>query len=120
MERLIAKHPELVMQDTINIKDTVITPSVIADTSIGLRTLTDTLILRKENLEVKVMKMHDTLYISGNCKSDTIYKTIKVPVMKVKIIKPDKIDALIDKLPWIVIAGIMLILLIIFLVLRRA
>ena len=118
LERLVMHHPELVLTDTLVLKDTVITPAVAADTMFLFSTLPGLVSLKKDNLEMQVLKMHDTLYLSGKCKSDTIIKTLFKPVEKIKIIKSNTVDALIKKLPWIVIGLIVITCLIIFMVMK--
>ena len=116
LERLLIHHPELVISDTLVLKDTVFTPTVSADTMFLFSTLPGSIFLKKDNLEIQVLKMHDTLYLSGKCKSDTIIKTLFKPVERIKMIKSNTVDALIKKLPWIVIALIVIAGLIIYLV----
>lgn len=111
LNRLLVLHPELKIPDTILINDTVTTPQFEADTIIYIDSIHDTIILQQDRLEIKLNRVHDTLYIQGKCKADTviIYRTI--PVEKIKIVKADKLDNLIQKIPWIVAGLIFTILL---------
>jgi len=114
LTRLIALHPELKVPDTIVIRDSLIVPQVRVDTMLDIKTILDTVIIQKDRLQIKLSRIHDTLFVSGKCKGDTVYITRKIPVEKIKIVKADKIDNLISKLPWIVIGLICLILLFVF------
>ena len=53
--RLIEKHPELLVQDTLLIRDTITlyVPEVHTDTVVTLKELTDTITLTKERVTVK-------------------------------------------------------------------
>lgn len=81
LNRLIDKHPSLVQNDTVFIKDTIITKEVKSDTAFFY--LVDSIIVTNEKLEIKYIKKNDTIYLSGKCKSDTIYYTNEVLVEKV-------------------------------------
>ena len=78
------------------------------------KTIPDTVIIRKDRLQIKLRKINDTLFLTGNCKGDTVYITRKIPVEKIKIVKPYRLDNFISKLPWMVIGFICLILLFVF------
>jgi len=114
LKRLIALHPELKIPDTLFIRDSVIIPQVQVDTMLDLKTIQDTVIIQKDRLQIKLSRIHDTLFLTGKCKGDTVYITRKIPVEKIKIVKPDYLDDFISKLPWIVIGLICLILLFVF------
>jgi hypothetical protein len=114
LTRLLALHPELKTPDTLFIKDSVIIPQVRFDTIFDYKTIPDTVIIQKNRLLIKLRKIHDTLFLMGKCKGDTVYITRKIPVEKIKIIKPDRLDNFISKLPWIVIGLICLVLLFVF------
>jgi len=87
LERLVSRHPELRHPDTLIVRDTLISPAVRADTLLHLEQLYDTVILEKERLQVKLLRLHDTLYVEGNCLPDTIYYEKQIPVEKIKLIK---------------------------------
>ena len=114
LNRLIALHPELKTPDTIFIRDSLIVPQVQVDTMFDLKTIRDTVIIQKDRLQIKLSKIHDTLFLTGKCKGDTVYINRKIPVEKIKIVKPDYLDNFISKLPWIVIGLICLVLLLVF------
>ncbi|TSA24787.1 MAG: hypothetical protein D4R67_11250 [Bacteroidetes bacterium] len=102
LNRLLALHPELKIPDTILIIDTLTTPQYEADTVIHIDSIHDTVILQKDRLEIKLNRIHDTLYIQGKCKADTVIIQRTIPVEKIKIVRPDKLDNLISALPWFV------------------
>ena len=114
LNRLLALHPELKVPDTLFIRDSLILPQVQVDTMFDFKTIRDTVVIEKDRLQIKLSRIHDTLFLTGQCKGDTVYITRKIPVEKIKIVKADKIDNLISKLPWIVIGFICLILLFVF------
>ena len=114
LNRLIALHPELKTPDTIFIRDSLIVPQVQVDTMFDFKTIRDTVIIQKDRLQIKLSRIHDTLFLTGQCKGDTVYINRKIPVEKIKIVKPDYLDNFISRLPWIVIGFICLILLFVF------
>ncbi len=114
LNRLIALHPELKTADTLFIRDSVIVPQVQVDTMFDYKTIRDTVIIQKDRLQVKLSRIHDTLFLTGKCKGDTVYIIRKIPVEKIKIVKPDYLDNFISKLPWIVIGFICMVLLFVF------
>jgi len=102
LNRFLTRHPELMIPDTIVISDTMTIPQVEADTAFYLDSIHDTIILHKDRLEITINRIHDTLYIRGKCKADTIIIHRSIPVEKIKIVKSDKLDQLISKIPWII------------------
>lgn len=102
LARLVAHHPELAMADTLLLRDTVAVQPVEADTIVSLKSLNDTMFLRNGRLEVVLKTGQDTLYVKGTCKADTIYRTHRVAVEKVMVVRPNRTDALIAKIPWLV------------------
>ena len=118
LNRLLALHPELKIPDTILINDTLTTPQYEADTVIHIDSIHDTVIVQKDKLEIKLKRIHDTLYIQGKCKADTVIVQRTIPVEKIKIVRADKLDNLIQKIPWIVTGLIFTILLLGLIVLK--
>jgi len=109
------RHPELAKDVTKTIIDTttIITKDVRVDTihSIsGLRR--DTLIINKENLTIRTFVYKDSIYVFGNCKSDTItvIDTLTVPVRQF-IYQPKTILDKIKNWSWLfVLIGLILVL----------
>jgi len=71
--RLVKKFPYVHTVDSIKLIDTIrlITNKVVSDTVIHERMLFDTIILNKDNLTVRVLKIRDSIYINAQC--DTIF-----------------------------------------------
>jgi hypothetical protein len=82
--RLIDKYPYLVQTETITIHDTVevIVPEVKHDTSFIDKTLYDTVYVDKDRLKIKLWKVFDTLYVEGECETDTVtvVREVEIPV----------------------------------------
>jgi hypothetical protein len=88
LNRLISKHPHLVKSDTIWKTDTTIIQAVRYDTSFTLSYDTTTIV--HDRLTIKhFFNRHDsTVYISGECAGDTIYKEIPTVINTVISEKP--------------------------------
>ena len=112
LERLVSRHPELRHPDTLIVRDTLITPSVRADTTLHLEQLYDTVILEKERLQVKLLRISDTLYVEGNCLPDTIYYEKQIPVERINLVREPLLWRTLKPLFWILAAGVLLMLLI--------
>lgn len=70
---------------TIVMHDTIYTDRVVSDTIVVTKPQ-DTIVMEKERLRVRVVRINDTLRIEGECEADTIYRTttIEVPVKVVE------------------------------------
>lgn len=81
LKKAIKKDPSIVKVDTLTVIDTVqfITERVQVDSVFKLTT--DTVVIRKDNLTIKHYYSRDSIFIWGECASDTIYKVreVKVP-----------------------------------------
>ena len=111
LSRLLEHHPELTVTDTVVFRDTVVFPAVQYDTLLLLSRMTDTVVVEKEQLRVKLFRQYDTLYVEGECEPDTIFRENLVPVEKIKVVQPGITDRLMGKLPWLVIGLIVLLIL---------
>ena len=120
LEHLVTRHPSLMTTDTIIFRDTIVRPTVKADTAFLLQNLTDTVRLIKDNLRVTLERVHDSICLQGECTGDTVYIDRKIPVEKIKLVKPDKVDNLISRLPWLISGLIAMVILVIFLVTKIA
>ncbi|MFZ4563955.1 MAG: hypothetical protein ACOYNU_11290 [Bacteroidales bacterium] len=118
LTRLLARHPELTLSDTLTIRDTIVVMPIEADTVISLAELRDTVYLRNEQLEIALQSTANTLFVKGKCKADTVYRTHRITVERIKVIKPDRLDAFIAKIPWLVV-GLIVVAVLIALVLFR-
>lgn len=119
LNRLLLKHPELKVVDSMIVRDTIRIPGIIADTEFSFIRLHDTVFLDKGRLEVSMVAKNETLYVQGKCKADTIYKIHHIPVDKIRVIKSNTMDALIARIPWIVIGLISFLACLIFLFRKR-
>lgn len=72
-QRLVRKYPFVHTVDSVKLIDTIrlTTNKVISDTVIHESLLFDTIILTKDNLSIRVLKIRDSIYINGQC--DTIF-----------------------------------------------
>ena len=114
LERILHRNPHLVSLDTLQIRDSVMVPGVKIDTIISLATVHDTIRIEKDRLELRFELKHDTISVTADCKGDTIYIDHLIPVEKVKLVRPDTLDNLISKIPWLVVAFISVLLLRVF------
>jgi len=112
LNRLIKKHPELIKVDTLNVHDTTITERVVKDTILNWNNLYDTAYIYKDKLSIRVVRVNDSIYINGECASDTIYKTIEVPYNYIQPINKSK------GFDWKIVMYIVGILAIIYLLFR--
>ena len=69
---------EVTVEKNVTVNDTTYTETIKADTTFNA--IKDTVILEKEKLTIKYIRVRDSVYLSGQCAGDTIYKTISVPV----------------------------------------
>lgn len=101
LERLVARHPELRVADTLLFRDTIKLAPVEVDTALPLINLSDTVVISRDRLEIKLFKVHDTLHVMGKCKADTIVRELRIPVERIKLVK-EKGNVL-GKLLWVVL-----------------
>ena len=83
-DRIVRKYPFVHTTDSVTLIDTirVTTDRVVSDTIVHESLLFDTVIVTKDNLTVKVVKIRDSVYINGECDPIIINKVIerKIPV----------------------------------------
>ena len=79
LKRAVQKDPTILESDTLVVKDTVVVPPVVITDTVTTKQH-DTIIVQKDRLKVRIVKRLDTLIIEGQCASDTIVRTIEVPV----------------------------------------
>jgi hypothetical protein len=66
-------------QDTvITIHDTVMTETVKIDSVFSA--YIDTIVLNKEKITIRYIKVRDSIYLSGECVGDTVYITKEIPI----------------------------------------
>lgn len=112
LERLISHHPELSTPDTIGFTDTVITLLARLDTALPLVDLSVPVMLRHDRLELSMIRIRDTIRLKAECKADTIIRTLRIPVEKIKLIKSPPLLSSISKI--LLLSGICLIILLVF------
>ncbi len=88
LHRLLTKYPELTQVDTLIIQDTIITSGVNVDTVFHSSVLKDTLIITKENLQIKLIEINDTIYLDAVVEPDTVIIEKKVIVDRIVYDKP--------------------------------
>ena len=91
IEKLTIKYPQLLKHDTIHEKIEIITPAVKLDT-IHRVVHGDTVYLDKDKLRIKYIIQNDTILLSAECKSDTIYKEISIPFQQIVVQKRSILD----------------------------
>jgi hypothetical protein len=90
LHKLLKKHPELVSKDTLKVKDTVFIDHIYTDTVLSWHNLYDTVTIEKERLKMKIVRVNDSIYLSGECLADTIYTEKIVLVDKINYTPPLK------------------------------
>ena len=90
LHRLVKKHPELTQLDTIKIQDTVIVPGTNVDTVFRSSLLHDTVTITKENLQIKLIEINDTIYLNADVKADTIIIEREIPIERIIHVEPEK------------------------------
>lgn len=108
LNRLLNKHPYLAETKDSTIYDTtrVITKDVKVDTVTSLEGIRrDTMIINRQNLWIKTIVHKDSIYVFGNCESDTIetIKEIKVPVQMFTYKKTKWYENLGKRVWWLII-----------------
>tara|TARA_R110002072_G_scaffold173217_1_gene327814 strand:- start:1169 stop:1675 length:507 start_codon:yes stop_codon:yes gene_type:complete len=114
IEKLTIKYPQLLKQDTITDTLNVYIPEIKHDTSF-IDTTSDTTYIYKDKLRIKYIRVGDTTYIEGECKSDTIIQTINIPVERIVVRKQGIIEQLSKNLKKILIYLFLILLLVLVL-----
>lgn len=89
LNRLLKKHPELVIQQTIVKIDTIVFPSYNFDTILKITTKTDTFYIDKDRLKIQIIKKDSNIFINSFLPADTIFKTDTIHKTEIKLIKED-------------------------------
>ena len=114
IEKLTIKYPQLLKQDTITDTLNVYIPEIKHDTSF-IDTTSDTTYIYKDKLRIKYIRVGDTTYIEGECKSDTIIQTVNIPVERIVVRKQGIIEQLSKNLKKILIYLFLILLLVLVL-----
>lgn len=106
LENLLKNNSGLLVTDTITVKDIIVTKTIDTVNVITVDSFLkiDTLTLTKERLTVQIIRVNDSIFIKGKCGGDTVIVYKKIPYQKAKGYTPDKLDELIDVLPYIAFA----------------
>jgi len=90
LRKAIEKDPSILNIDTLTVIDTVtfITNEVQVDSVFKLTA--DTVVIRKDNLTIKHYYSRDSVFIWGECASDTIYRVREVKVPYQQLIYKEK------------------------------
>jgi hypothetical protein len=86
----VQKDPLILVKDTLVVKDTVVVPPVVITDTVTTKQH-DTILIKKDRLTVKILKVHDTLIIDAKCDSDTIVRTIEIPYDKIVYVEKQSI-----------------------------
>lgn len=70
---------------SIIVHDTIVIKAIQVDTFFNAKL--DSFIIIKDRLEIRYKKVGEKIFIQGECKSDTIYKT-KLVQVKIPMVKP--------------------------------
>jgi hypothetical protein len=112
LDKVLKKCPELLLNDTIRIRDTIVINGVQKDTIFNYL-VKDTVIIREGGLTMKYFyNTHDsTIYLSGKC--DTIYIPYTKDIAVNQILNEDP-----GGFNWWLIACVVLAVLLVFLIVK--
>ncbi len=90
--------------EVVTFHDTIYTERVVKDTIFSFTNSSDTVILKQDNLQIKYYyNTHDsTVYIKGECKTDTIYKD-RVVTINNKTLEFSVSDWIRNNLIWLIV-----------------
>lgn len=83
LHRLLALHTELTNKEVVHINDSIFIPKTILDTFFLEKYLVDTITLQEEKLTVKLLKIHDTVYLDAWHDPDTVVIEKEIPIEKI-------------------------------------
>jgi hypothetical protein len=90
LKKAVQKDPMILKKDTLVVQDTLVVPPVVLKDTVTLKQH-DTIVIEKDRLKVKIVKVNDTLIIDAKCDSDTIVRTIEVPYDKIVYVEKESI-----------------------------
>jgi len=82
LNKAIRKDPSLLQKEVVSVVDTVIVPGVEVHDTLVFSDI-DTVEIVKDNFHVKLVRVRDSIFIDGGCKTDTLIRTVSIPVDKV-------------------------------------
>jgi len=112
LERLLKRYPELIAYDTVYTEALVPVPSKTAIFSIDYR-IRDTMIsiIGSDSIELTYAILNDSvMQVLVYVPPDTISTPVEVPVERIKYISPDNWGLLIEKIPYLALAIIFLLI----------
>ncbi len=113
LEKACDKMPEICTPDPVSFVDTVFVPGEsIRDTFVFDRV--DTIEIERERLRVKILRSYDTIQVDAECLSDTIVRTITLPVPK-----PVEVVRGVSKwwkYSWVIVGGLFIVMMLMSLV----
>jgi hypothetical protein len=109
LARLVSHHAELRIADTLLIRDTIVRAAIEADTTFRLHQFTDSILIARDRLEIKLIRVHDTLRLTGKCKSDTIIRELSVPVERIKLVETKAAGGVVGRIVWVVVGAIVIV-----------
>lgn len=109
LSKAVKKNPAILQKDTITVIDTIVTQSVALTDTVVLRH-TDTIVVRKDRLKVKITRSFDTIRVDAICESDTIVNVVEVPYEKIVYVEREKIGSKITK--WLLALAVFVLLLV--------
>lgn len=89
LQRAVKKDPSILVTKIVTVTDTVVTEPVVVKDTLTLSKV-DTVEIIKDKFHLKIVRSYDTLMIDGGCDSDTILRTIEVPIETVVYQERDK------------------------------
>jgi hypothetical protein len=84
INRILRKHPELLVKDTLHIRDTIMVNGSSTDTVFQTTITKDTVVLKENNLTIKYYNDGKTTYLKGQCDTVRVPYEKLVPVDRVK------------------------------------
>jgi hypothetical protein len=82
LNKAVKKDPSLVQKEVVSVVDTVIVPGVEVHDTLVFSDI-DTVEIVKDNFHVKLVRVRDSIFIDGGCKTDTLIRTVSIPIEKV-------------------------------------
>lgn len=82
LKKALYLDPSIKKKDTLRVTDTLTTEEVRIDTILSISDFKDTIFINEDRLSIKLVRVLDSIYISGECDSDTIYYNKEIIVEK--------------------------------------
>lgn len=82
LRKALKKNPSLLTESVVTVHDTIVVPPVFVRDTVVARS-GDTVVVEKDRFHVKIVRVNDQLMIEGGCKTDTIFRTVEVPIKQV-------------------------------------